>query len=266
MRSSPLMKSITSQAYGAICYPTVHRRTTTVQPMAPASTTASYSTRKTPATAGSGCAPLITAVVTRLLGDAKLAIPSTVPTSEWRSGRARVVYHAGPAAPRARRVHEGGRPLSSGRPNRSCSDRLAAFWEVSPSAGKSIIQVCTSTVHRRVGLPPEREAAGRKTSSSNTEPVLETNTAKLTRLVKAFNEPSRAWREVLDKEGDAREAVGMLCQSDLRLRLYERAPPRQARREYRVSAPPGDLGRDGSGKGIALAMVSADGEDTRTYT
>ena len=49
-----------------------------------------------------------------------------------------------------------------GGPNRSCSDRLAAFWEVSPSAGKSIIQVCTSTVHRRVGLPPEREAAGRK--------------------------------------------------------------------------------------------------------
>ena len=231
------MMSITSQAYGAICYPTVHRRTTTVQPMAPASTTASYSTRKTPATAGSGCAPLITAVVTRLLGDAKLAIPSTVPTSEWRSGRARVVYHAGPAAPRARRVHEeGGRPLSSGRPNRSCSDRLAAFWEVSPSAGKSIIQVCTSTVHRRVGLPPEREAAGRKTSSSNTEPVLETahedaerddehlvdvkgNTAKLTRLVKALNEHSRAWREVMNKEGDAREAVGMLCQSDLRRRL-----------------------------------------------
>jgi hypothetical protein len=28
--------------------------------------------------------------------------------------------------------------------------------------------------YRRVGLPPEREAAGRKTSSSNTEPVLET--------------------------------------------------------------------------------------------
>ena len=69
----------------------------------------------------------------------------------------------------------------------------------SPSAGKSIIQVCTSTVHRRVGLPPEREAAGRKTSSSNTEPVLETahedaerddehlvgNAAKLTRLLKA---------------------------------------------------------------------------------
>ena len=53
--------------------------------------------------------------------------------------------------------------------------------------------------YRRVGLPPEREAAGRKTSSSNTEPVLETahedaesddehlvgNTAKLTRLLKA---------------------------------------------------------------------------------
>ena len=73
--------------------------------------------------------------------------------------------------------------------------------------------------YRRVGLPPEREAAGRKTSSSNTEPVLETNTAKLTRLVKAFNEPSRAWREVMNKEGDVPEAVGMLCQSDLRLRL-----------------------------------------------
>jgi hypothetical protein len=53
--------------------------------------------------------------------------------------------------------------------------------------------------YRRVGLPPEREAAGRNTSSSNTEPVLETahedaerddehlvgNTAKLTRLLKA---------------------------------------------------------------------------------
>jgi hypothetical protein len=53
--------------------------------------------------------------------------------------------------------------------------------------------------YRRVGLPPEREAAGRKTSSSNTEPVLETareaaerddehlvgNAAKLTRLLKA---------------------------------------------------------------------------------
>ena len=203
--------------------------------MAPASTTASYSTRTIPATAGSGCAPLTTTTGS-LRGDVKLPIPFTVPTSEWWSGRARVVYHAGPAAPRARRVHEGGRPLSSGRPNRSCSDRLAAFWEVSPSAGKSIIQVCTSTVHRRVGLPPEREAAGRKTSSSNTEPVLETahedaerddehlvdvkgNTAKLTRLVKALNEHSRAWREVMNKEGDVPEAVGMLCQSDLRRRL-----------------------------------------------
>ena len=45
------------------------------------------------------------------------------------------------------------------------------------------------------------------------------NTAKLTRLVKALNEHSRAWREVMNKEGDAREAVGMLCQSDLRRRL-----------------------------------------------
>ena len=37
----------------------------------------------------------------------------------------------------------------------------------------------------------------------------------------------------------------------------------QARREYRVSAPPGDLGRDGSDKGIAPAMVVSDGEDTQ---
>ena len=169
--------------------------------MAPASTTASYSTRTIPATAGSGCAPLTTTTGS-LRGDAKLPIPSTVPTSEWWSGRARVVYHAGPAAPRARRVHEGGRPLSSGRPNRSCSDRLAAFWEVSPSAGKSIIQVCTSTVHRRVGLPPEREAAGRKprhqirnqcsrphTKMRNVMMNISwSNTAKLTRLVEALKQ------------------------------------------------------------------------------
>ena len=45
------------------------------------------------------------------------------------------------------------------------------------------------------------------------------NTAKLTRLVKALNEHSRAWREVMNKEGDVPEAVGMLCQSDLRRRL-----------------------------------------------
>ncbi len=32
----------------------------------------------------------------------------------------------------------------------------------------------STAFYRRVGLPPEREAAGRKTSSSNTEPVLET--------------------------------------------------------------------------------------------
>ena len=103
----------------------------------------------------------------------------------------------------------------------------------SPSAGKSIIQVCTSTVHRRVGLPPEREAAGRKprhqirnqcsrphTKMRNVMMNISwSNTAKLTRLVKAFNEPSRAWREVMNKEGDVREAVGMLCQSDLRRRL-----------------------------------------------
>ena len=30
---------------------------------------------------------------------------------------------------------------------------------------------------------------------------------------------SRVWREVMNKEGDVPEAVGMLCQSDLRLRL-----------------------------------------------
>ena len=106
--------------------------------------------------------------------------------------------------------------------------------------------------------PSGKRGRGAQTSSSNTEPVLETahevaerddghlevSTAKLTRLVKASNEHARAWREVLDKEGGAREAVGMLCQSDLRLRLYERAPPRQARREYRVSAPPGGVGMD----------------------
>jgi hypothetical protein len=57
----------------------------------------------------------------------------------------------------------------------------------------------STAFYRRVGLPPEGEVAGRKTSSSNTEPVLETahedaerddehpvgNTAKLTRLLKA---------------------------------------------------------------------------------
>ena len=49
--------------------------------------------------------------------------------------------------------------------------------------------------------------------------VYKGNTAKMTRLVKAFNEHSRLWREVMNKEGDVPEAVGMLCQSDLRLRL-----------------------------------------------
>ena len=34
------------------------------------------------------------------------------------------------------------------------------------------------------------------------------NTAKLTRLVEALNEHSRAWREVMNKEGDVPEAVG----------------------------------------------------------
>ena len=84
--------------------------------------------------------------------------------------------------------------------------------------------------------PSGKRGRGAQTSSSNTEPVLETahedaerddehlvdvkgNTAKLTRLVKALNEHSRAWREVMNKEGDVPEAVGMLCQSDLRLRL-----------------------------------------------
>ena len=67
--------------------------------------------------------------------------------------------------------------------------------------------------------PSGKRGRGAQTSSSNTEPVLETYTAKLTRLVKALNEHSRAWREVMNKEGDVPEAVGMLCQSDLRLRL-----------------------------------------------
>ena len=73
--------------------------------------------------------------------------------------------------------------------------------------------------------PSGKRGRGAQTSSSNTEPVLETahedaerddehlvgNTAKLTL--------SRLWREVMNKEGDVPEAVGMLCQSDLRLRL-----------------------------------------------
>ena len=81
--------------------------------------------------------------------------------------------------------------------------------------------------------PSGKRGRGAQTSSSNTEPVLETahedaerddehlvgNTAKLTRLVEALNEHSRAWREVMNKEGDVPEAVGMLCQSDLRRRL-----------------------------------------------
>ena len=67
--------------------------------------------------------------------------------------------------------------------------------------------------------PSGKRGRGAQTSSSNTEPVLETYTAKLTRLVKALNEHSRAWREVMNKEGDVPEAVGMLCQSDLRRRL-----------------------------------------------
>ena len=51
----------------------------------------------------------------------------------------------------------------------------------------------------------------------------------------------------MDKEGDVPEAVGMLCQSDLRRRLLGRTSPRRTRREHRVSAPPGGLGRVGSG-------------------
>ena len=71
------------------------------------------------------------------------------------------------------------------------------------------------------------------------------NTAKLTRLVEALNEHSRAWREVLNKEGDVPEAVGM---SELpAATTIGRTSPRQTRREYRVSAPPGGLGRVGSG-------------------
>ena len=107
----------------------------------------------------------------------------------------------------------------------------------SPSTGKSIIQVCTSRhLYRRVGLPPEREAAGRKPRHQirnqcsrphtkmrnvmmNISWTYKGNTAKLTRLVKALNEHSRAWREVMNKEGDVPQAVGMLCQSDLRRRL-----------------------------------------------
>ena len=81
-----------------------------------------------------------------------------------------------------------------------------------------------TSLHSKTSISESRPPSGKRgrgaqTSSSNTEPVLETYTAKLTRLVKALNEHSRAWREVMNKEGDVPEAVGMLCQSDLRRRL-----------------------------------------------
>ena len=83
--------------------------------------------------------------------------------------------------------------------HRSCSDRLAAFGRFHLPQENRSYKFAHQDTYRRVGLPPEREAAGRKTSSSNTEPVLETahedaerddehlvgNTAKLTRLLKA---------------------------------------------------------------------------------
>ena len=63
------------------------------------------------------------------------------------------------------------------------------------------------------------DASWRSKHAPHTMNISWVSTAKLTRLVKALNEHSRAWREVMNKEGDAREAVGMLCQSDLRRRL-----------------------------------------------
>ena len=81
--------------------------------------------------------------------------------------------------------------------------------------------------------PSGKRGRGAQTSSSNTEPVLETAHEDAERddehLVEqhretdsprqGVNEHARAWREVMNKEGDVPEAVGMLCQSDLRLRL-----------------------------------------------
>ena len=76
--------------------------------------------------------------------------------------------------------------------------------------------------------PSGKRGRGAQTSSSNTEPVLETtHDEHLVGVHRETDSPregvkrtlSRAWREVMNKEGDVPEAVGMLCQSDLRLRL-----------------------------------------------
>ena len=107
--------------------------------------------------------------------------------------------------------------------------------------------------YRRVGLPPEREAAGRNTSSSNTKPVLETahedaerdddhlvgNTAKLTL--------SRLWREVMNEGGRRSGSSRYVMSKRPAATTIGRTSPRQTRREYRVSAPPGGSGRVGSG-------------------
>ena len=87
--------------------------------------------------------------------------------------------------------------------------------------------------YRRVGLPPEREAAGRnprhqirnqcsrphtkmRNVMMNISWATPRNGLALSRHQLTL---SRLWREVMNKEGDVPEAVGMLCQSDLRLRL-----------------------------------------------
>ena len=87
--------------------------------------------------------------------------------------------------------------------------------------------------YRRVGLPPEREAAGRKPRHQIRNQCSRPHTKMRNVMMNiSWATPrnglalsrhqltlSRLWREVMNKEGDVPEAVGMLCQSDLRLRL-----------------------------------------------
>ena len=65
------------------------------------------------------------------------------------------------------------------------------------------------------------------------------NTAKLTRLVEALNEYSCAWREVMNKEGDGSGSSRYVMSKRPAATTIGRTSPRQTRREYRVSAPPG---------------------------
>ena len=87
--------------------------------------------------------------------------------------------------------------------------------------------------YRRVGLPPEREAAGRKPRHQIRNQCSRPHTKMRNVMMNiSWATPrnglalsrhqltlSRLWREVMNTEGGVPEAVGMLCQSDLRLRL-----------------------------------------------